>query len=259
MRRGLRFAGISFHAALHEQADGTVAEEPDADVGEVEMILLQRLQLVDRRFLEHLLEDLRRALVGHEHAVVLGNVGTEPEAIADHVGLRYRRQGLRGADEHVATDHHGVETLWGFLHHLLEEGQLQREQVLRQTLAALPAEHGQGGEDFSGRGIGWQSAALTTGMQQDALLGGEPGEEGGGVRGQRGLRRCRSVRGRRGGGCRLVVLEALPEQPGRAGTTAYAVALGVAGAEVFIIRKARDGVEHGFPFVGHAHQVGWQR
>ena len=42
---------------LHQQFDGLVAEQPDAYIRQVEMILLQLTKGLDGRLLEHLLQD----------------------------------------------------------------------------------------------------------------------------------------------------------------------------------------------------------
>ena len=203
------------------------------------MALLQLLQLLHTGFLQHPLQHLRRLPVGHEHAVMAGHGSVEPQPIAHHVGLRHRRQ-LRPtalADEHVATHHHRVQPLGGLFHDLLIEWQLQREQILAKTLASLPSEHGDGRQNLSRRGIGWQPSALSAGMQQDALLRGEPFAEGGEARGLR---------------------KSLPEQPGRAAAASHAVALGVAGAEELVDGQLCDVMEHGGALLARLHQVGGQ-
>jgi hypothetical protein len=62
--------------------------------------------------------------------VVLGGLGVQPKAIAYHIDIRDGLQGLRGANEDVATDDHRTETLRGFLHNALIERHLQGEKVL---------------------------------------------------------------------------------------------------------------------------------
>ena len=149
MRGGLRFIIVGRRTALHEQAHGTVTEQPHSDISQIEMVVLQLLELTDGGFLQHTLQHLRRTAVADEDAMMAGHRGVEPDAIADDVGLRDWRQWLRGADEDIAADHHRVEPAGGRLHDVLIEGQLERQQVLRKSLSALPSEDGDGCQDLA--------------------------------------------------------------------------------------------------------------
>ncbi|CCZ47349.1 unknown [Bacteroides sp. CAG:661] len=157
--------------ALLEQLDGTVAQEPDADVHQEEMGLRQVFELSQRGLLKHEVEHFGRLAVGHEHAVMGGQHGVHPQAVAHDVGLRDVLQGLLGADVDVAAGNEGAERLGGTLHNLFIKRELQGEQVLSQLLATLPAEHGQRRQNLARGGIGGQATALAAGMEEDALLG----------------------------------------------------------------------------------------
>ena len=159
---------------LHQQLDGAVAEHPDADVGQVVVVLLQLVERLHRRLLEHLLQHGGCLAATDEDAVVLGHRGGQPETVADDVGIGHRLQGLGGTDEDIAADHHRVDIVGRHRHELTVEGQLQVEQRLVEPLAALPAEDGHGHQDLAADGIRRQPAALSAGMDEDAFVGRQP-------------------------------------------------------------------------------------
>jgi hypothetical protein len=66
--------------ALHEQADGTVAEHPHAYVGKVKTCLQKVVKFGYARFLEHSLQHRGRLAVADEHTVVGGDGRIEPQA-----------------------------------------------------------------------------------------------------------------------------------------------------------------------------------
>ena len=103
---------------LHQKRDGTVGEEPDTDVGEVEMIALEIGEGLDGRFLEHLFQDRGSLTATDKDTVVLRHGGIEPETITDDISLRDGLQGLRGTDEHITTDHHRMDVVGCHRHHL---------------------------------------------------------------------------------------------------------------------------------------------
>ena len=106
--------------------------------------------------------------------MVLGQRRVNPQAVAHHVGFGDGLQRLRRTDVDVATGNEGVKPFGSLLHNALVEGQLRREQVLPQPLSLGPTEDGDGGQHLARRGIAGQTAALATGVQQDALLACEP-------------------------------------------------------------------------------------
>ena len=140
----------------------------------------------------------------------------------------------------------------GERHKSLIERQLKGEQRLRQTLPPLPSEHGDGSEYLARWGIGGKAAALTTGMEQDALLRGEPSGEGGRGGGGALQRNCRErwlaiwERGL------LLGLIALLEEIGGATTAAELMSNGVVGTEILAA------VETGYLVKG-AHEIRGQR
>ncbi len=103
---------------LHQKRDGTVGEEPDTDVGEVEMIALEVGESLDGWFLEHLLQDRGSLTATDKHTMVLRHRGIEPKTITNDISLRNRLQGLRGTDEHITTDHHRMDIVGCHRHHL---------------------------------------------------------------------------------------------------------------------------------------------
>ena len=165
---------VGVHRFLHEQPYRPVGQQPDADVGEVEMRIEEFAELLHRRFLEHALHHAGCLAARHEHAVVFGYLCAEPQPVAHHVGIGHRAEGLGGTDIHVAAHYHRVQAFRRSIHYALVERNLEREEVLRQPLSPLPPEHRHGGEDFPRRGIGRQPAALSAGMKHEAFLRGEP-------------------------------------------------------------------------------------
>ena len=106
--------------------------------------------------------------------MVLGHRGIEPESVAHHISIGDGLQGLRSAHQNIATNHHGVDALRSHLHHLLVEGQLQTEQILRKTLTTLPTEHRYRGEYLARRGVRWQATTLSASVQKYALFAWQP-------------------------------------------------------------------------------------
>ena len=109
---------------LLEQLDGTVTQEPDADVHQEEMGLRQVFELGQRRFLKHEVEHFGLLAAGDEHAVMGGQHRIYPQAVAHDVGLRNVLQGLLGTDVDVAAGYKGAKRLGSTLHDLFVQGQL---------------------------------------------------------------------------------------------------------------------------------------
>ena len=163
---------------LDEQFDGPVAQKPDADVHQEKVGFHQAAQFFDRGFLQHEVELVGISSRGNKNTVVLGQVGVYPQAIAHHIGLGNRLQGLGGTDIDIAAGNQGMQGLGSFLQNLLIERQLEGQEVLRQALSAGPPKYRYRGEHLARRRIARQTTALATGMQQDALLAPQPFGEG---------------------------------------------------------------------------------
>ena len=106
--------------------------------------------------------------------MIFGYRGIEPQTITDDISLRDRLQGLGGTNQHIATHHHRVDSLWRQSHHLLVKRQLQTQQILRESLASFPTKHWNRHEHLTRNGITGQALALTTCVNEDALLAREP-------------------------------------------------------------------------------------
>ena len=156
--------------ALHQQLDGTVAQQPDADVHEEKVSLQEAAQFLDRGFLQHEVELVGGTTGRHEDAVVLRQVGIDPQTVAHDIGFGYLLQRLGGADIHVATGNERVQGIGSLLHNLFVKGKLQGKEVLRKTLPPGPSEDRNGCQHFTRRSIARQATALPTSMQQDALF-----------------------------------------------------------------------------------------
>ena len=161
-------------AALRKKCYGLVAKKPHTNISQIEMVFLQFGERLHRRFLKHLLEHSGRTAIADEHAMILRHRGIEPETIAHHIGIGDGLQRLSGPDEYIATDHHRMQTFRSSSHHLLIKRQLNAHQILRKLLSPLPSEYGQGHQHLAADGIGRQTLALTSGMDQYALFFREP-------------------------------------------------------------------------------------
>ena len=121
----------NIHRFLLQQPHRLVAQHPDADIRQIEVVLQQFRQRLRRRLLQHLLQDVRRTAVAHEYPVVLGDRGVQPQAVTHHIGLGNLSDALGSTDIHVATDNHRRQTAWRLCHHPLIQRQLQVHQRLR--------------------------------------------------------------------------------------------------------------------------------
>ena len=138
------------------------------------MLVEQFAQRFHRRFLHHTLESGGCLAVCHEHPVVFGYLGAEPQAITHHIHLGYGLQGLGGAYEHIAADNHRMQGCGCRLHDAFIERRLYVEQVLRESLSPLPSEYGYGSEHLARGGIRRQPSALSARVQQYSLFRSQP-------------------------------------------------------------------------------------
>ena len=159
---------------LHHQFHRPVAQQPNPDVHQEQMLAHQCAQLGHTGFLQHESQPLRRPAVRYEHPMVLSQARVYPQPIAHHVGFGDVLQRPVGTDIHVATGHQRVQRLRRTLHNLLVKGQLKRQKVLIQTLSPLPPEHRYRSQYFPRRRVSRQTSALPSGMQQDAFLTRQP-------------------------------------------------------------------------------------
>ena len=80
------FGDMTFGSGmLHEHLYGTVAEYPHTDVGKIEVVGSERSQCLYRRLLKHTLKLCRLFACRHEHAMILGGFGSEPQSVAHYV------------------------------------------------------------------------------------------------------------------------------------------------------------------------------
>ena len=138
------------------------------------MVFQQLAQRLYGRLLHHALKHRRSVALGHEHPVILGYFGAKPQSVAHDIGLGDGLQGLSGTYIDVAANNHCVHVGRRLAHYLLVKRHLQRQQILRKALSALPSEHGNGCQHLARRCVGGQSAALSAGMKQQPAVGGEP-------------------------------------------------------------------------------------
>ena len=85
------FGDMTFGSGmLHEYLYSTVAEYPHTDICKIEVVGSERSQSLNRRFLKHTLKLCRLFACRHEHAMILGGFGSEPQSVAYNVSpFRY--------------------------------------------------------------------------------------------------------------------------------------------------------------------------
>ena len=214
-------AAVFAERAAAQERNGAVAQQPDAQIHERQVGGGQFVLALDARFLEHEVELLRMVTMHEEHAVIARRCGVGPQAVAHHIGLRHRQEGLGGANIDVAARHQRAQAVGSGRHDALIERKLEREQGLVEALPAGPAKHGDGQQHLAAGRISRQAATLTAGVQQDALLTRQPLVE---ILDPFGL-------------------SGAFEQPrGTAAAAEFAVD-GIGGAEIFVGRQLTDGVE----------------
>ena len=163
-----------FVRTVHQEFYGTVAQQPDTDVHQEKMGFHQVAQFLDGRLLKHEVELVGIAAGGHEHTVVLCQVGIDPQTIAHDIGLGDVLQRFAGADIDIATGNQCMQFVRSLLHNPFVQRKLQGQQVLRQALSPRPTKDGYGCQDFSRRSITGQTTALTSGMQENTFLTRQP-------------------------------------------------------------------------------------
>ena len=138
------------------------------------MVVEQRRQRFNRRFLQHTFQFGGFLARRDKHPVVFGYLWSEPQSVANDVGIGYSLQRLGGAYVDIAAHYHRVQSVGGLVHYAAVERHLQRKQVLRKALSALPTEYRQRSEYLARRGIRRKPAALSARMQQQPFVGCEP-------------------------------------------------------------------------------------
>ena len=232
----LRVHVVELHAPVlvgrtfHHQLDGTVTQQPDADVHQEQVILHQLAHFLHARFLQHEVQLLRFLPRRYEHPVVLRQFRVYPQAVAHHVHIRNLLQRFRGTDVHVAARNQRAQSLRRPLHDFLIQRQLQRQQVLCDALSACPAEHRYRRQYLARRCIARQTAALSPCMQQDTLLPCQP------------VAQC---------GILILFLPASIQQPGRTTSRTQFLSHRVRCAEPLLVVRVHN-------IVKTFHQIRWQ-
>ena len=113
-----------------EHFHSLVAEYPQTDVGEIEMLTDEVLERFHRWFLQHTFQGGGVFPFRYEYPVGCRHLIIEPKTVTHHVGLGHHRRAFVGSNEHITAHYHGVHRLRCHGHHLLEKRHLQREQVL---------------------------------------------------------------------------------------------------------------------------------
>ena len=170
----IRIVRIPPAAFLHQHLHGPVAQEPHTDVDQLVVPVGEFDDLFRRGLLQHERQIARLVAFEEEHAVMRRLRRLRPDAEAHDVGRRYVGNGPLVPDQHVAACDQRVGMVGGGPHDLLEERQLQVQQFLLYVLPAAPSEHGQRGEDLSGRGIRGKPAAQPACMDDDPLFLRQP-------------------------------------------------------------------------------------
>ena len=155
---------VTLDRTFHQELHSTVGEQPNTDIRQIEMVFEQFCEAFGTGLLQHLLQHVRGATVADKDPVILGDRGIKPKSIAHHVSIGDRSYALSSTDIDIAADNHRSQTFGSLSHHTLIERQLQVKQGLRQSLATLPTENGDGGENLATGGIRGQSATLSACM-----------------------------------------------------------------------------------------------
>ena len=232
----LRVHVVELHAPVlvgrtfHHQLDGTVTQQPDADVHQEQVILHQLAHFLHARLLQHEVQLLRFLPRRYEHPVVLRQFRVHPQAVAHHVHIRNLLQRLRGTDVHVAARNQRAQSLRRPFHDFLIQRQLQRQQVLCDALSACPAEHRYRRQYLARRCIARQTAALSPCMQQDTLLPCQP------------VAQC---------GILILFLPASIQQPGRTTSRTQFLSHRIRCAEPLLVVRVHN-------IVKTFHQIWWQ-
>ena len=213
-----------------QERNGAVAQQPDAQVHERQVGGGQLVLLFDARFLEHEVQTLGMVAVHEEHAVIARRSGIGPQAVAHHIGFGHRQEGLGGANIDVAAGHEGAQAVGSGSHDAFVERKLEREERLVEALAACPTKHGDGQQHLAAGRISRQAAALTAGVEEDALFARQPFVEVFGSLGEGGFF----------------------EQPRGAAAAAQFAVDGIGGAEIFSRGQVADRVET-------VHDIGGER
>ena len=112
------------HRTFHQQLHSTVAQQPDADISQIEVVLQQRSQRFGTGFLEHHLQNVGCTLVTDKHPVVFGDRRIQPQAVANHIGIGNLSDALGSPDIYITADYHCRQPVWSLCHHTLVERQL---------------------------------------------------------------------------------------------------------------------------------------
>ena len=159
---------------FHQKFYRPVAQQPNADIHQEIMRFHQRPQFFYRWFLKHVIQLVRCRPRRDKYTMVLCKTRIHPQAITHHVRFRDLLQRLARTDIHIPTGNQRMQGIRRFLHNLLIQRQLQRKEILRQSLATRPTENRNRCQHLTRRCIPRQSTALTTRMQQDTLLLRQP-------------------------------------------------------------------------------------
>ena len=107
---------------LHHQFYRPVAQQPDSDVHQEQVLAHQCAQLGHTGFLQHESQPLRRTAFRYEYPMVLSQARVYPQPVAHHIGLGDVLQRPVGTDIHVATGYQRMQRLRRTLHNLLVKG-----------------------------------------------------------------------------------------------------------------------------------------
>ena len=141
------------------------AQQPEAGIDKEEVVGGELGDFVRLGFLEEESEFLGAGLGGEENPKVRGRMGIHPHSEAKDVGIRHGGKPRRKAQENIPAGNHDTALQRGARGNVAEAGHLHIEQRLVEALAVRPSQGGEGHENLSRGGVGWQAAALSTGHE----------------------------------------------------------------------------------------------
>ena len=134
---------------LYQQFYSLIAQQPDTDVHQEQMGLHQLTEFFHRWFLKHKVQLVRCSTGRHEYPVVLRQVRVYPQAIANDIRFGNLLQRFAGTNTHIATGNQGMQRIGSIPQDFLIQRELQRQEVLRQSLATCPTEDWNRRQDLS--------------------------------------------------------------------------------------------------------------
>ena len=119
----------------HQQLYSTIAEKPDADISEIQIIVEKIGKRIHGRLLQHTFQDRRILREEYKHAVIFRYFRSQPKSIAQ-LNIRNGLQRFCGTDINIATHNHGYEYQREQHSSSVHKADLKRKQILKVVVRA---------------------------------------------------------------------------------------------------------------------------